>query len=136
MRAARVTVLTREVVTREVVTSDVATSAAAARDVTTRDVTTRAPHASRVVPDELTKLRDAIEQVDDALITLLAERQSLAKRVGATKRAAGLAVVDPAREAGVVRRAAERARCVGLPPDAVRELFRRLIALSREQQLG
>jgi len=87
-------------------------------------------------PDELRVLREAIERVDDALIGLLAERQSLARRVGETKRAAGLAVVDPGREAGVVRRAAERARCAGLPPDAVRELFRRMIALSREQQLG
>ncbi len=128
MRAARVSVLTRDLVTPDAATRDLAT-----RDVVTRDAAT---HASRAVPHELTELRDAIEQVDDALITLLAERQSLAKRVGATKRAAGIAVVDPAREAGVVRRAAERARNVGLPPDAVRELFRRLIALSREQQLG
>jgi len=123
MRAARVTVLTRNVAPRNVAPRDVVTSDAAA-------------HASHAVPHELTELREAIEQVDDALITLLAERQSLVKRVGATKRAAGIAVVDPAREAGVVRRAAERARNVGLPPDAVRELFRRLIALSREQQLG
>ncbi len=109
---------------------------AARSTVLTRDVSTSTALASRAVPDELTVLREAIERVDDALITLLAERQTLAKRVGETKRAAGLAVVDPAREASVVRRAAERARSTGLPPDAVRELFRRLIALSREQQLG
>lgn len=84
---------------------------------------------------ELRVLREAIERVDDELVTLIAERQSLALRVGETKRAAGLAIADPAREAGVVRRAGERAREVGLPPDAVRELFRRLIAFSREQQL-
>ncbi len=94
------------------------------RDVTTDDIS----------PDELETLRAEIERVDDALVSLLASRRTLVQRVGAVKRARGLAVVDPAREAGVVRRAAERARAAGLPEDAVRELFRRLIAMAREQQ--
>jgi chorismate mutase len=43
-------------------------------------------------------------------------------------------VLDPAREAAVVRRSAERARDAGLDEEAVREIFWRLVGLSRRTQ--
>ncbi len=83
---------------------------------------------------DLALLRESIEHIDDALLVLLSERQQMARQVGAAKRALGVAIADPAREAAVMRRVAERARELALDADAMRELFRRIIALSREEQ--
>ena len=80
-------------------------------------------------------LRGEIERVDRALIALIAERVRLARRVGAEKRAAGLPTLDPAREAGVVRRAGEIAREAGLDDEDVRYVFWHLIGLSRRAQM-
>jgi chorismate mutase len=44
-------------------------------------------------------------------------------------------VLDPAREAEVVRLAGELARQRGLPAESVRSIFWSVIALSREAQL-
>jgi chorismate mutase/prephenate dehydratase len=83
---------------------------------------------------DLTMLRDEIVRVDDAILALLARRQELACQVGDAKRLAGAPIADPAREAAVIRRIAERARALQLPADAARELFRRIIAMAREVQ--
>ena len=85
-------------------------------------------------PDSLDALRHEIARVDDQLVALLAERQALARRVGTVKRTLGLPIADPAREAAVVRRAAEQARVVGLPEEPTRELFRRMMAMARGEQ--
>ncbi len=83
---------------------------------------------------ELQDLRARIERVDAALVSLVAERQALARAVGAHKRAQGLPVIDPAREAAVIARAGTLARDAGLPEEEVRAIFRRLVALSRRAQ--
>lgn len=84
--------------------------------------------------DDLAALRARIEQVDASLVALIAERQQLARRVGTHKRACGLPVIDPAREAAVITRAGMLARDAGLPEDHMRALFRQLVALSRRAQ--
>ncbi|MBX7119744.1 MAG: chorismate mutase [Gemmatimonadaceae bacterium] len=84
---------------------------------------------------ELARIRDAIEQLDRDLVALVARRVGLARRVGAVKRAAGLPILDPPREAAVVRRAGVLAREAGLDDDEVRYLFWHLIGLSRRAQL-
>jgi chorismate mutase len=87
------------------------------------------------VAEELARLRAAIEELDDTLVRLIAERTRLARAAGAMKRAAGLPVLDPAREAAVVRRAGEAARREGVADDDVRYIFWHLIGLSRRAQL-
>ena len=73
-------------------------------------------------PAELDVLRDRIMELDDEIIRLIGERSSLAVEIGRVKQELGLPVLDPAREARVVRRVAERAREQGadgissLPP--------------------
>ena len=62
-------------------------------------------------------------------------RVRLARDVGRTKRAAGLPTQDPAREAAVIRHAAELAREAGLQDDDVRTIFWQVIGLSRRAQL-
>ena len=84
---------------------------------------------------ELVRLREDIEALDHELVRLLARRVRLARAVGAAKRAADLPTLDPAREAAVVRRAAELARENDLCEDDVRCIFWHLIGISRRAQL-
>jgi chorismate mutase len=83
---------------------------------------------------ELTKARDEIESIDNEIIGLLARRMSLGKRIGDLKRVAGLPVLDPSREAVVIRRAAELARDKGLSPEPVRDVFWQIVGMSRKAQ--
>ena len=94
------------------------------------DVTTREDAES-----ELLQIRGEIERVDRALIGLIAERVALARRVGSAKRALDLPILDPAREAAVVRRAGALAREAGLEDEDVRYVFWHLIGLSRRAQM-
>ncbi|HET7274943.1 MAG TPA: chorismate mutase [Longimicrobiaceae bacterium] len=84
---------------------------------------------------ELERLRSEIEEIDRSLINLILERVRVAREVGAAKHALGMPTLDPAREAAVVRRAGELAREVGLDDEDVRNVFWRLIGLSRRAQM-
>jgi chorismate mutase / prephenate dehydrogenase len=86
-------------------------------------------------PADLEELRQRIEAIDDELIALIRERVELARAVGRAKREHGLPILDPAREAAVVRRAGELARTLGLADEDVRYLFWHLIGLSRRAQM-
>ena len=86
-------------------------------------------------PPALEEARARMAALDDALLGLVAERVALAAEIGATKRAAGAATLDTAREAAVIRRAVERGRALGLPDEPVRELFWTLVGLCRGRQL-
>jgi chorismate mutase len=83
---------------------------------------------------ELAQLRGEIEEVDHRIVSLIALRCRLAEAAGERKRAAGLAMVDPAQEAVVVRRAAARARAEDIDEEGVRQLFWCLIGLSHAIQ--
>lgn len=83
---------------------------------------------------ELERLRAEIDAVDASLVDAFARRVAIARRIGDLKEEAGQPVLDPSREAAVVRRAAERAREAGLDEEAVREVFWRLVGLSRRTQ--
>lgn len=85
--------------------------------------------------DDLAALRGEIERLDRDLITLISRRVELGRRVGAAKRAAGVPLLDPAREAAVVRRAGALAREAGLEDEDVRYIFWHLIGLSRRAQV-
>jgi chorismate mutase len=83
---------------------------------------------------DLESLRGELERVDRLLISMLVERYRLAEAVGQVKRAAGLPVVDPAQEASVLRRIGALARAAGLGEEEVRQIFWRIIDLSRGAQ--
>lgn len=83
---------------------------------------------------ELDAVRAEIERVDEAIVFLIDERLRLARRIGELKRTAGLRVLDPSREAAVVRRAGALARERGLDDEAIREVFWRLIEMARTAQ--
>ena len=73
-------------------------------------------------PASLARARRAIDGVDHALL-LLAGRARLARRAERCKRAAGLPLRDPAREARVHRRAEVLAGRIGLPAATARRLI-------------
>ena len=83
---------------------------------------------------ELAQCRGEIEDLDRRLIGLLADRVALGKRTAALKTAAGLPILDPQREAEVIRRAVVTAREHDLPVEAVREVFWHVVGLSRRAQ--
>lgn len=87
------------------------------------------------VPADLHALREEIEEIDRTLIALIARRVQAARQVGRTKRANGLPILDPAREAAVVRRAVELARSYQLDEEDMREIYWHIIGLSRRAQL-
>ena len=90
--------------------------------------------AAPVEPGALSAVREEITQLDSAIVSLLAERMRLAKSAWQEKRASGVEPYDPAHEAAVVRHAAMKASELGLDPEGVRELFWRVVRMSRELQ--
>ena len=86
-------------------------------------------------PEQLSELRALIRGIDDELLRLVRRRLDVACEVADAKRAAGLPVLDPAREAAVVRHAGEFARDHGLDEEDVRALFWSLIGLTRRAEL-
>jgi chorismate mutase len=84
---------------------------------------------------DLSRHRAEIERIDRALVDLIRERVSAARGTAAAKRAAGLPTVDPSQEAAVIRRAAALARDAGLPAEDVRDVFWKLVALTRGAEL-
>lgn len=84
---------------------------------------------------EVTHLRAEIERIDRVLIDLIAERVQVACAIGAAKREAGVPTIDTAREAAIIRRSADLARDAGISEEDVRDIFWRLVALSRRAQL-
>jgi len=74
--------------------------------------------------------------LDRTLIRLIGERRDLVLEIGRVKEALGLPVLDPPREARVVRRAAELARELGVDEELTRDVIWRIIASAREAQEG
>lgn len=80
--------------------------------------------------EDLDDVRAAIDEIDDELVTLIHERMLLARAAACAKRVSGRPMRDTRREAEVVRRAAGRARALGVDDSSVRAIFWHLIELS------
>ncbi|HEX8943306.1 MAG TPA: chorismate mutase [Gemmatimonadaceae bacterium] len=83
---------------------------------------------------ELARCREEIERIDNQIVELLAKRLALGKRTGDLKRLAGLPILDPTREAAVIRRVTGVARDAGLPSEPIREVFWQIVGMSRRAQ--
>ncbi len=68
---------------------------------------------------ELTALRDQIDEVDKALLSLLAKRLELVAEVGEVKSQYGLPIYVPEREAAMLASRREEAAALGVPPDLI-----------------
>jgi chorismate mutase len=83
---------------------------------------------------ELGECRVAIEELDRRIVALLAERVAIGRRTATLKQAAGLPILDPAREAEVIRRAVGTARDHDLATEPVRAIFWHIVGMSRRAQ--
>lgn len=86
--------------------------------------------------DRLEELRQRILAVDEALVELVGERKALVLEIGRIKGDLGLPILDPSREAAVVRRAAALAREKGVDEEMTRDVIWRIMASAREEQEG
>ncbi len=69
------------------------------------------------IPAELVSARSSIDNLDAALVHLLAERFKITQRVGELKAAKGLPPADPRREEQQIRRLRQLAADAGLDPE-------------------
>ena len=89
--------------------------------------------ANRTSSDQLDDLRHQIDEIDQQLFSLLAQRMSVARDIGTLKRMGGIPVVDPIREALLKARLKDMASDV-LEPWHVEELSSAIIKISRDLQ--
>ncbi|MFT5563802.1 MAG: chorismate mutase [Myxococcota bacterium] len=79
-------------------------------------------------PDEtLASLRASIDNIDAALVHLLAERFKITKAVGQHKKTVGLPPADPGREQLQITRLRQLAEAAGLDPTFSEQLLRFIV---------
>jgi chorismate mutase/prephenate dehydrogenase len=82
----------------------------------------------------LDDLRRRINEIDDHLLALVAERKTLSREVARVKRSTGRATRDYEREREVIVSARDKANALGVSPDLAEELLRMLIRSSLTTQ--
>lgn len=83
---------------------------------------------------ELEILRNQIDFIDSQLVELLAQRSALTKQVGDFKTQSGLPIYVPEREAQLLESRRNQAQGVGVSPDLVEDLLRRIMRESYQTQ--
>ncbi len=83
--------------------------------------------AARDVAEELAALRHSIDNIDAALIYMLAERFKITKKVGRFKAEKGLPAGDPSRERRQIERLRELAKTSDLDPDFAEKVLALII---------
>jgi chorismate mutase len=84
---------------------------------------------------ELATIRAELDAIDSELIQIIKRRLDLGLRAASVKSKLGIPMHDPDREERAIHQAGDWARSSDLPVDEVEEIFRRLIALSRNLQI-
>lgn len=77
--------------------------------------------------ETLAAYRESIDNIDAALVFMLAERFKVTQKVGAYKATAGLPPADPGREARQVARLRDLARAANLDPEFSEKFLRFII---------
>jgi len=83
---------------------------------------------------ELKEAREHIDALDRDIVALLSRRAELARRAGRAKQQLGAPVLDPAREAAVLGARRSWASEQALDEEAVEDVFRAIMKLSRRVQ--
>lgn len=85
---------------------------------------------------ELRQTREHIDAVDREIVRLLAQRAGLSQRAARAKAVLGAPVLDPTREAEVMGARRAWAEELKVDPDAVADVFRAIMTMSRRAQRG
>lgn len=83
---------------------------------------------TKAVPDELLSLREMIDELDEKLLSVLADRFEVTAKVGELKANQGLDSVDEIREKEKLSRLQSLAREKELNPDFVLKLYQMIFA--------
>jgi len=88
-----------------------------------------------LTPDELLELRERLDQVDDGIIDLIAEREAIVTTIGEHKLRTGAPLRHFEREREVIERGMERAEARGVSARLAREILETLIhhALGKQE---
>ena len=87
------------------------------------------------IDDELSMLRQQIDDCDHELLAVLARRMSVSREIGSFKKAHNLRVVQPARYQDVMKARLEEGRQLGLDEDFIQRLMQAIHEESVRQQL-
>ena len=87
-------------------------------------------------PDDMTldELREEIQQIDQELVELIAQRTYVADTIADVKEEEGLPTTDEAQEQAVMDRAGENAERFDVDSNLVKAIFRLLIELNKVEQ--
>ena len=77
--------------------------------------------------EQLAELRAQIDQLDQELLQLLAKRLEVVHKVGEVKQQHGLPIYVPQRESEMLQRKREAAEQLGLSPDLIEDILRRIM---------
>lgn len=82
----------------------------------------------------LEELREAIDRIDEQIVSLLGKRQRVVKRVTEIKKARNLSVYHPSREEDLISKRRSQGASAGLAPDFIEEIYRLILRQSRVEQ--
>lgn len=85
-------------------------------------------HQATTVPPELARLRDSIDNIDAAVIRIMAERFKITQRVGELKAELGLPPSDPGREQAQIARLRRLAAESHLDPEFAEKLLNFIVS--------
>ena len=80
--------------------------------------------------EELADFRKRIDDIDDQLITLLAERFEIVRAVGKLKAKKNIAIVQSKRVDEVIKRVTQLAKTKNIPPQFIDDTYTRMIDLA------
>ena len=83
---------------------------------------------------ELEELRDEIDQLDKELLTILAKRKAIVKKVGAYKSKHGVSIVAPDREMTLIAKRREQAKQLDISPDLIESILKRVMLSSYQNE--
>lgn len=80
-----------------------------------------------IFEQQLTALRDEIDDIDGQLVALLAKRRAVTTKVGLLKSEVGMPIFAPEREASLLSVRRQQAIEAGLSPELIEDILRRLM---------
>ncbi|HET6593970.1 MAG TPA: bifunctional chorismate mutase/prephenate dehydrogenase [Xanthomonadales bacterium] len=92
------------------------------------------PSEQTLTLDELTRLRQRLDAIDDSIIDLIAERQNIVSTIGEHKMKTGVALRHFEREREVIDRGMQRAESLGVSGRVARDILETLIHHSLGKQ--